>query len=236
MKDTYGDQLKFVAFDVKIGETWLSVPNAEDVVVRKLGLEFVHFDKIEGTPAEADRCRDQPSTQAKRNGIVGDKPSEGVVLRPLWELVKSNGQRVISKHKRAEFRETKTPRDVDAEKLKILEHADSIAMEWVTDMRLVHVIDKLRAGNEGTDPGIENTGEVIKAMIADVKKEAGVGDQEGLVVAGQEIVWSKDAEKKIGTRAAMLFKKWVKDNALRSLTQESERLGGYGEIPSGGAL
>src|SRR5271165_1119551 len=35
----YGDQLRFVAFEVKI-DTWLSVPNAFEVA-SKLGLEFV---------------------------------------------------------------------------------------------------------------------------------------------------------------------------------------------------
>ena len=31
MKETYGSELCFIAFDVKIGNTWLSVENAKDV-------------------------------------------------------------------------------------------------------------------------------------------------------------------------------------------------------------
>lgn len=41
MGNTYGDKMRFVAFEVKIGDMWLNVPKAEDFV-KSLGLEFVH--------------------------------------------------------------------------------------------------------------------------------------------------------------------------------------------------
>jgi hypothetical protein len=41
----YGKTLKFVAFDVRIGDTWFSVPQAHEVVTA-LGLEFVHYHRI----------------------------------------------------------------------------------------------------------------------------------------------------------------------------------------------
>ena len=31
MSHTYGKELKFIVFDIMIGESWLNVPNAEDV-------------------------------------------------------------------------------------------------------------------------------------------------------------------------------------------------------------
>ena len=85
MSHTYGKELKFVVFDVKVNETWLDVPNAEDVT-NKLGLEFVYYNKISTDLKDIDAERDRPSTQAKRNGIEEDKISEGVVLRPLSEF------------------------------------------------------------------------------------------------------------------------------------------------------
>lgn len=186
----YGKDLKFVAFDVKIGEYWLDVPNAHQVVER-MGLEFVHYKRVSTDVAALDAERDAPSEQARRNGVEGDQPREGVVLRPIREFRDNGGHRIISKHKRAEERETATHREVgDPAKLKVLEEAEAIANEWVTPTRLEHVLDKLGPVN------IQDTPKVINAMIEDVTRE-GKG----------EIVDTKEARKAIGALAARLFKK-----------------------------
>ena len=132
----YGKSLRFVAFEVRVGETWLSVENAADVTA-KLGLEFVHYRRISTDLAAVDAERDAPSEQAKRNGVEGDQPREGIVLRPLEEMTKSNGARIIAKHKRDEERETATSRTVDAEKLEVLRAANDIAVEWRGEIRTV---------------------------------------------------------------------------------------------------
>jgi len=192
MGKTYGPALKFIAFDVKIDETWLNVPNAEDVT-KKLGLSFVSYEKI---PAELEHInyqRDLDSFEAIRNGMGPGKIREGVVLRPLEEFRDSRGNRVIVKHKRDEFRETRTPREVDPEKLAILSEAEDIANEWVTDERLRHVLDKLPKGLD-----IEDTGQIIKAMVQDV-----------LIEGKGEFVDSKEARKAISRRASKLFKEFM---------------------------
>lgn len=192
MSKTYGTALRFIAFDVKIGEWWLSVPQAQ-AFVDMLGLEFVAFDVIPATVEAIDAARDKPSTQALRNGIAEPRIREGVVLRPPFEATLNNGDRIISKHKRPEFSERKTIAEVDPAKRQILEDAEAIAMEWVTPMRLSHVLDKLPEKKD-----ITLTGEVIKAMVEDVLREA-----EG------EIVDNKPARKAIGARAAKLYKQQV---------------------------
>lgn len=185
----YGKELKFCAFDVKINNSWLSVPQAEEVA-QKLGLEFVSWSKIPGTVEACDAARDAASVQAKRNGVAGDQPMEGVVLRPLIELRDNRDNRVIAKHKRAEERETATERKVeDPSKTQALADAAAIANEWVTETRLDHVLDKLPQG-----VGVESTGLVIKAMVEDVLRE-GAG----------EIVDSKEARTAISARARVLF-------------------------------
>ncbi|GAG47185.1 unnamed protein product, partial [marine sediment metagenome] len=42
MSYLYGKELKFAVFDVKIGDVWLAVPQAEEVA-KSLGLEFVSY-------------------------------------------------------------------------------------------------------------------------------------------------------------------------------------------------
>lgn len=186
----YGERLKFIAFEVQVGETWLSVPQAHDVA-SKLGFEFVHYAKVPTELSTLDAERDAPSEQAKRNGVDGDKPREGVVLRPLLEMRCSNGERVMAKHKRDDERETATPRPVvDPSKLSVLTQAADAANEWVTPTRLAHVLDKMPQ-----DTSIEQMREVIAAMTADVLRE-GTG----------EIVDSREVRAAIGKRTAMLFK------------------------------
>jgi len=186
----YGDALRFVAFEVEIGEAWLAVPQAHDVCT-KLGLEFVHYVKVSTDLAVLDAERDAPSVQSKRNGIEGDKPREGVVLRPLVELRDSRGERILAKHKRDEERETATPRKVvDPSKLAVLTKASEIADEWVTPTRLAHVLDKL-----GPEVGIERMRDVIAAMTEDVLRE-GVGG----------VVDSREARSAIGKKTAEVFK------------------------------
>lgn len=201
MGETYGKQLKFIVFDVKIGESWLTVPKmakfAED-----LGLEVVAWTLVPSDQAVLDQYRDADSVQAIRNGCGEGKLREGIVVRPPIEVKDNRGNRLMAKHKREEFKETATPRPVigDPAKLAVLDAAKAIAEEWVTPMRLDHVLDKVvvtgTAAITRNELGMEQMGIIIKAMIEDVFRE-GKG----------EIVESKDAERAIGARTAMLFKK-----------------------------
>lgn len=238
MSATYGKSLKFVAFDVQVGDVWLDVPKAEKVC-QDLGIEFVfykqcrltkvvknlnlmtatnsgdeHVDWMANEPervcsvetnlSEIDAERDAPSMQACRNGIItmedylkGIGPKrEGVVLRPLTEFTLNNGSRVIVKHKRDEFRETASPRVVeDPAKLKVLTDAQNIADEWVTNMRLQHVLDKM--------PGhcMEKMRDIITAMQEDILRE-GAG----------EIVDGKEVRGAIGKKTVDLYKAMLKSS------------------------
>ena len=194
MSKVYGPKLRFVAFDVKIGGLWLNVPDAEAFVTKTLGLEFVWNALVDCDLEFLNRLRDTGSQQSLRNGLADgveydSSKSEGVVLRPPFEVTTNNGSRLCAKHKRAEFCERKTT-DVDPSKLEVLEKANAIADEWVTEMRLTHVLDKLGNPNDVSD-----TGKVIQAMVEDVLREA-----------SGEIVESKDAKRAIGSKAAKMFK------------------------------
>lgn len=211
MSQTYGPTLKFAAFDVRLDETvWLNVPDAE-AFVQALGLEFVHYVKTSTDLKDLDAQRDAYSVQAIRNGVttlnthtgangeqsveyVNPQKREGVVLRPLVEMVKSTGNRIIMKHKGDDFRETASPRVVDdPSKLKVLEDANKIATEWVTVTRLEHVLDKI------TDHSMEKIPVIIAAMIEDVTREA-VG----------EIVDNDATRKAIRAKTVTMYKDYVK--------------------------
>jgi hypothetical protein len=214
MSLTYGPVLKFIAFDVQIGNVWLDVPNAEQVS-KKLGIEFVPYAKVTTDLASLDRERDRPSEQAIRNGvskIVKDhhelggerienpRKREGVVLRPLIEVRLNDEDRVISKHKGDDFKETATPRQVvDPSKQAVLAGALEVANEWVTATRLEHVLDKI--------PGhcMEKMREILAAMVEDVIREG-----EG------EIVDSPEVRKAITTKTAIMYKDLLKSSLLRS--------------------
>lgn len=188
MSNTYGKQLKFIVFDVRVGKSWLMVPQAESVA-KSLGLEFVWYEKTCTDMESLDKVRMRFSEQAKRNGCGDDKMQEGIVLRPLIELTKNNGQRIIAKYKNDAFKEIRSPRPV-GESLKVLEDANKIADEWVTEMRLTHVLDKF------PNAGIEDTRKVIDATVDDVFKES-----------KNEIVETADVRRSISRATAVMFKK-----------------------------
>ena len=195
MSKTYGQELKFVAFDVQVGERWLPVPAAHACVVG-LGLEFVDYADIETTAACINAERDRPSLQAIRNGVVEPKIREGVVLRPPFEVTGPHGERIIAKHKREEFSERGSPKvERDPSRREMLAGAEAIAEEWVTPMRLEHVIVRLISERENKDVEMRDIPAVVALMVEDVTREA----------AG-EIVDSQPARKAMSARTVALFK------------------------------
>jgi hypothetical protein len=196
MSATYGKELKFIVFDVLVGEhSWLSVPDMHRVATA-LGLDVVPWQLVNCDLATLDRIRDMPSEVATRNGCGNDKTREGIVIRPPMELRKNNGARLIAKHKGTTFNERKTDQKiVDPTKLAVLTAAKAIADEWTTPMRLLHVLDKLPLPPGSTQHETQQIPDIIRAMVADIYRE-GAG----------EIVESKDAERAIGSRTAQIFK------------------------------
>lgn len=209
MSVTYGTQLKFVAFEVKFDckgdkERWYTVPEAE-AIVKKLGLDFVSYNLVDATIENIDAQRDLPSEQAFKNGcaIREDKTTwkdrEGVVVRPPAELYDFQGGRFLAKHKSEKFSEREhTPKLQDPEATQAIADGKKIAQEWVTLMRLQHIIDraKVELNIEANEP--KYIPDLIKLMIEDVTREG-----------KDEIVMSKQAMKQIGNMTATLFKDYL---------------------------
>jgi hypothetical protein len=197
MSATYGPSLKFIAFDAWVAERWLEVPRAEQYA-NNLGLEFVHYKRVPATVEALDAERDAFSVQAIRNGCGNDKLREGIVARPLMEFSYGTDEnsRIICKHKREEFRETKSVRTVESEEKRwVLEGVALIIDEWVTPMRLEHILDKM---GETESISIEKTKGVIARMTEDVLRES-----------DGEVVDTMPLRKEIGNRTAKLFKQYL---------------------------
>jgi ATP-dependent RNA circularization protein (DNA/RNA ligase family) len=93
---SYSATKKFILFDVRVGEWWLSHENVCDVA-QKLGIDVVP-DFGEMTLEEA--------TEMVRNGFqsrIGTQQAEGLVGRPLECLFDKKGSRLIVKLKTKDF-------------------------------------------------------------------------------------------------------------------------------------
>ncbi len=204
--DRYGATIKFVAFEVKIDDRWLTVPEAEALVLR-LGLEFVHYVRIPTKLSLIDAERDAISEQAIRNGVTTRDGTfvrrEGIVLRTIDEQLDHRGNRIMAKHKRAEERETKTDRPVDTAKVEALKEGRAIAEEWVVPGRILNARSHFPA--EQWD--IKNMKNLIAYVLNDVKKE-GAG----------EFIPSPEADREICKRAAQLIKQNLESALYQNVT------------------
>ncbi len=192
MSKSYGKDLKFIVFDVKIDGMWLSMDKAAKFAT-DMGFEFVWYTKTTAKIDLFNYYRDQPSIQAFRNGMGVDKISEGIVIRPLIEVTKNNGRRIMAKHKRAEFSETKTPRKVKLTDEQIKERDDALSQceEWCTENRLTNILSHIEKGLE-----ISDISDIIRLMIDDILTE-GKG----------EVIDSKALRKAVARETALMCKK-----------------------------
>lgn len=195
MSATYGPNLFFISFGVCVNyKLWLNVPDAESLC-NKFGFEFVPYTKVTTDIESLDKAKLAYSQLAIRKGMGDNKIMEGVVLLPLVEMAKNNGDRIICKHKRDEFRETASPKVVvDPNKIKIIQDAENVANEYVVLERLKHILDRI------PNHSIEKMGEIIKTMVEDILREGAF-----------EIVDSDAVRKAIGKKTALTYKEYLKN-------------------------
>ncbi|MCK7512180.1 MAG: RNA ligase family protein [Desulfobacterales bacterium] len=172
MRDTYGPDLWLMAFEVKVVDSWLNMLKAFGLV-DSLGLEFVPFKTIDGTPEAIEAAMMEPSVVAIRRGFTETKLREGVVLRPLEEFTLNNGGRVIAKHKHPSFAETAHPRSLTDPDVDLPEQ--KLAQDYCTAMRVAHVLDKFTAPRAP-----ESIKPFIDAYYADVTAECTDAEREQL--------------------------------------------------------
>ena len=197
MAKTYGNVLKFIVFDIRINidtptDRFLDVLDAERIAHR-LGLEFVPYVVGPATAEFLDEQANLDSVQSVKNGMGSGNAREGIVVGPMVESKLLNGDRAICKHKNRLFWELTNERPLTQ---KIIAHSNDndIALDWVTDMRARHVIDKMMHDREEKKISNKETSLFVDKMLQDI-----VDESEG------EIIWTIDVKKAIRRRAGGLF-------------------------------
>jgi len=92
-------EVGFILFDIKIGNTWLKREDVDDIA-RKLNILSVPV---------VGHGTIQDAIEKVRNGLIGSKfgdfLAEGIVIRPVPELLDRRGHRIITKIKYKDFKE-----------------------------------------------------------------------------------------------------------------------------------
>lgn len=199
MSHIYGQEKRFICFDIKIvyGEKeegrWLGIIDAQ-AAASSIGLEFVPFRIIPATIEAINEETNKPSVVAQWRGC-GEQLREGVVVRPVIEI-SVNGGRVVAKNKSEKYKELMEQPKVDPHDVKVKLEADAskIAENWVTPMRLAHVLDKFP-----TPHTIEIIKDVILAMNEDVMREG----------EGEIDKSNPKLPKMINSRTASIYKEYL---------------------------
>ncbi|MFH1829961.1 MAG: RNA ligase family protein [Pseudomonadota bacterium] len=163
----------FRVFDVRLDGKYLS---QDEVLVwaAKVGLKTMPV-LFRGRPDGEvfNSLIDTMSRVGEENGIVdAENTIEGIVIRPTemqWDV---KGNPIMAKYKVGRWAERASaashPRTPPKER-PVIPGAKEFAHEFVTPMRLNHVLDQLR--ENGIPIDIKSLGEVMKRMGQDIKRE-----------------------------------------------------------------
>lgn len=88
----YGDKVKFVLFDIKIGRWWLRREDVEGLA------KILHLDVV--PIIGKGKLKDGVEMVVNHTSYWGNFPSEGFVAKPEVDLLTRSGERIIAKIKR----------------------------------------------------------------------------------------------------------------------------------------
>lgn len=163
----------FRVFDVKVNGQFIAQDSVADWAA-KIGLKTMPI-LYRGKPDQAvfDSLIDSMSKLGAENGIVDPENTiEGLVIRPPEFVWDKKGNPVIAKLKIGKWAERASaqrhPKTAPKERV-VPPGAKEFAKEFVTEMRLEHVLDQLREAGIAIDKSA--MGEVMKRMGQDIKRE-----------------------------------------------------------------
>lgn len=170
VKYSNGQEILFRAFDIMVGSNFLTWDLFCEVA-DKMGLPRV-TELWRGDPSSEafDRLLEQPSAEAKANGI--DDPgnlAEGVVIRSNPLLRDVFGEWLIVKYKSRKFSEvahTPTVKEGRGET-----PADTFAMTYVTEGRITNAVGRLADRGTPLKGAMSDMPALLKEIVADLHKE-----------------------------------------------------------------
>ena len=168
----YSDKKDFIVFAVKWGEYLVPYDLLFKICVGLNLIPPIVLYRGEPNQEKFDSIKGLPSTLGKINGFNdSENTAEGIVIASPYMHMNHFGEYIIAKHKDSKWEEraSAAKRERGA-KVEIPEDLVSFAEEFVTEVRLDHVKDSIRAdGLDPSDP--KNIGAIMKRMVEDVLKE-----------------------------------------------------------------
>lgn len=196
----YGPNKYFRVFSVRVNGDFVSWDAVKDYCAQ-VGLDTVpELYRGKPIPSELEKFLSLESKTAQLNGVSDpSNKHEGMVIYPIPMKRDSHDEWLIAKFKSPEFEEQASrTRMTSHMAIPIPDTVTAFVAEFVTPMRLEHVLDQLREqGVDVTD--VRATGSVLKNMNQDVQRE-GKAEWEAL-----GIEWKK-ISKLVGEKTAILFR------------------------------
>lgn len=190
---TTGQEMLFRAFDIMVGANFLTFDLFAEVT-DKMGLPRVSILwRGEPTKENFDALLDQPSAEAKQNGVPDEKNfAEGVVLRSNPLLRNVFGEWLIAKHKGTKF--TEVAHGPKEKPVRGPSPADDLAAKYVTEGRVLNAIGRLQDRGTTLTKTMKDMPVLLAEIVADVQKEcdpqewAAVGNEKQLMGPASKIL------------------------------------------------
>ncbi len=171
----YGAEKQFRAFDVRVNDVLLDWDDYQAVCVR---LNVSMAPLVYQGPYDENAFLDLRHRISVVGQLAGvDDPEntwEGIVVRPPIMVRSKRGEWVMAKFKDEAFEERKSLKKTPLSPVDTAE-ADAFAAEWVTPMRLEHVLQQAREQGVAGD-SMRDMGHVLRLMAEDVRRESGTAD------------------------------------------------------------
>ena len=195
----------FRIFDIRLDGKYLSQDQLSEFA-EKAGLKTMPI-LCRGKPERKifDSFIDTMSLLGAENGIAyPENTMEGIVIRPIQFLWEENREPVMAKHKIGKWAERASEQrhpKIPKQKKEIPAGAKEFAEEFVTDVRLEHILDQLKEENIPIEKSA--MGEVMKRMGQDIKREG------NSTLINAHLEW-KDVSPFVTNRTKELFLKFLK--------------------------
>jgi hypothetical protein len=206
---SYGATKAFRVFDAKLDGRYMDWDTVVTLAT-KIGFATVPV-LYRGVPKMSvfESLLDIKSKVGLESGIdKEDNLHEGIVIKPTQMIINEyTGQWLIAKYKPARWSERKSDKLKEAKPIPIESH--TFIEEFVTEIRLEHVLDHLRDAGVAIDD-IKSTSNVIKEMSIDIHRE---GQVEREKLEAQGIEW-KTISKLISSRTSTMFRDYLHKKLL----------------------